>query len=149
MWMLDRMTASGHTRGMDHTHSPKPIPIHEMPGPPPRPGYIQVLTPLGASYLFGRSGEAVRRAAREGHVRTRVALAFTAKQVRLLDLQSCINYWAEDPWPTHREPLDVALAQMRRYGITLRDGMTDYEVLHSFPLAATGDSVKYLDDLKS
>ena len=143
------MTASGHNARMANSDPTKPIAIHELPGPPPRPGYVQVLTPLAASVLFGRSGEAVRRAAREGHVRTRLALAFTAKQVRLLDLRSAVRYWAEDPWPSYREPLESALASMRRCGVTLRYAATDYEVLHPYPLAAMGDSIDHLSDLES
>lgn len=81
-------------------------------------------------------------------MRTRLALAFTAKQVRLLDLRSALAYWAEDPWPAYRRPLEVELAEMRRFGITIRYAMTEYQVLHPYPLVAQGPVINYSDDVK-
>ena len=101
---------------------------------------IEVLTPLGACFLFGRSGEAVRRAVRKGHVETPFSLKFSAKEIRMIDLQSAIAYWAEAPWP-FRPPLDVQINEMRHNGITVRfDGM-EYDILHLWPLAYTGSQV--------
>ena len=81
-------------------------------------------------------------------MRTRIALAFTAKQVRLLDYQSCFDYWGEDPWPSYRRPLDGELREMRRFGITFLYAGTEYQVLHPYPLAALGTSVNHVDDLE-
>lgn len=97
-------------------------------------GAIQVLTPLAACALFGRSGEAVRRAAREGLVRTRLELLLTATPVRLLDLQSALDYWAENPWPAWREPLVSEVRRMRGYGLTVHAADEWYQVLHPWPL---------------
>ena len=98
---------------------------------------IEVLTPLGACFLFGRSGEAVRRAVREGHVETPFSLKFSAKEIRMIDLQSAIAYWAEDPWPTYRTPLDVQINEMRDNRITVRFKWMEYDILHLWPLAHT------------
>lgn len=103
-----------------------------------KPDPIDVLTPLGACVLFGRSGEAVRRAVREGHVATPLSLSFTAKEIRLIDLKSARRYWAEDPWPTYRRPFKEEIAEMRRFGVTLKFGGIEYAVLHPSPLVHTG-----------
>ena len=86
------------------------------------------MTPLACSVLFGRSGEAVRRAAREGHIRTRLALTLTAKKVRLIDFESARDYWGSDQLDKH------AFRRLRRQavlGLTIH-GRT-YQVLHPHP----------------
>lgn len=108
---------------------------------------IEVLTPIAACVLFGRSGEAVRRAVREGHVRTPFSLAFTAKEVRLIDLQSAAAYWSTErgiglaPWETE-------IAEMRRYGTVIQVHETEYAILHPYPLIATGTKVGALPDME-
>ena len=106
-----------------------------------------MLTPLAACYLFGRSEPAVRRAAREGLVVTHLALSFTSKQVRLFDLQSCLDYWGKNPWPKYRRPLEEELEEMRFFGgITLRYMDRDYRVLHPSPLVYQGYQVNLAKD---
>ena len=107
----------------------------------------EVLTPLAACMLFGKSAEAVRRAVAEGHVMSPVALAFGAQPIRLLDLQSAVNYWLPKPRPEYLPRLESALAEMRLYGITFAgqignivddaiadDPLSRYRVLHAVPL---------------
>ena len=107
---------------------------------------IKVLTPLGACFLFGRSGEAVRRAVREGHVETPFSLKFSAKEIRMIDLQSAIAYWAEVPWPTYSKPLDVQINEMHDTGITVRFRGMEYDILHLWPLVYTGSQVGIADE---
>ena len=106
---------------------------------------IEVLAPLGACFLFGRSSEAVRRAVREGHVETPFSLKFSAKEIRMIDLQSAIAYWAEVP-PTYLSPLDVQINEMRYNGITVRFRGMEYDILHLWPLAYTGSQVGISDE---
>ena len=101
---------------------------------------IEVLAPLGACFLFGRSGEAVRRAVREGHVETPFSLKFSAKEIRMIDLQSAIAYWAD------LRSLDVQINEMRDNRITVRFGGMEYDILHLWPLAYTGSKVGISDE---
>ena len=102
---------------------------------------IEVLAPLGACFLFGRSSEAVRRAVREGHVETPFSLKFSAKEIRMIDLQSAIAYWKEGPWLPYLRALDVQIKEMRYNGITVRFEGMEYDILHLWPLAYTGSQV--------
>lgn len=97
---------------------------------------VEVLTPFACSVLFGRSGEAVRRATREGFVKSRLVVAFTAKQVRLIDLQSALNYWGK--------PRTRQLKTMRKNMITLTVKGKRYEILHPLPLVASEEALKHL-----
>ena len=76
-----------------------------------RPGVIEVLTPLACSVLFGRSGEAVRRGARGGHIRTRLIVKLTSKPIRLIDFESARDYWSPHELDMH------ALRRMRRQAV--------------------------------
>ena len=87
---------------------------------------IDVLTPIAASMLFRRSSEAVRSAARKGYVDSPVALAFTAKHVRLLDLQSACQYWSAHVSTSMKSQL----ADMRRFGVTIEADGERYCILH-------------------
>ena len=101
----------------------------------------EVLTPLGASVLFGKSGEAVRRAVENGSVQSPCALRFGERPIRLLDLESAIAFW-------HRSrPLEAALQDMRFKGITFAgqvqigndgpvkdDDLCMFRILHPVPL---------------
>lgn len=58
---------------------------------------IDVLTPLGAALLTGRSTEAVRVATVQGHVRTRGVIQAGKHPVRLIDLHSALSYWKLSP----------------------------------------------------
>lgn len=106
-----------------------------------------VLSPLAACVLFGRSGEAVRRATNEGLVKSPFSLAFTAKRIRMIDLESALNYWGRDSRP-HEDSFKSELAEMRRQGITVckSTALTSYRVLHPYPLMITGGQVDYLED---
>ena len=115
----------------------------------------EVLTPLAASFLFGKSGEAVRRATAEGHVISPVELQFSERPIRLIDLHSALGYWHRTR-PAHlakveATKLEAALADMRLYGITFfgqvgsfadgsvsDDPLTYYRVLHPLPLVVRG-----------
>ena len=54
---------------------------------------LEVLTPLGARSLFGKSAEAVRKAVRLGHVVAPLALWATERGVALISLESALDYW--------------------------------------------------------
>lgn len=57
---------------------------------------IEVVTPLVASIISGRSTEAVRVATMQGHVRVRCLVYAGAQPVRLLDLGDAAAYWSVD-----------------------------------------------------
>lgn len=98
--------------------------------------YIDVLTPIAACELFGKSTEAVRRATTENLVESPVALHFGAQPIHLLDLESALAYWAKRPRPAYFEPLQSAIDRMRGFGITFKDSgeIEHYRVLHPFKL---------------
>ena len=77
---------------------------------------IDVLTPLAASYLFGRSAEAVRTAARKGHVKSPFSFWFDGKEIRMLDLESARAYWGTDNVTSRGQNVKHELDQMRLYG---------------------------------
>ena len=104
---------------------------------------IKVLTPIAACFLFGRSGEAVR----EGHVRTPFSLAFTAKEVRLIDLRSAEAYWGTERG-TGYEPWETEVDRMRGYGTVIQVHETEYAILHPYPLISTGTQAGLLPDLE-
>ena len=54
----------------------------------------EVITPVAACALFGRSAEAVRRAVAEGFVKSSYALNIGARPIRLLDLDKRIKVLA-------------------------------------------------------
>lgn len=96
---------------------------------------IEVLTPIAASTLFGKSTEAVRRASREGRVRTRFELNFNGRDnIRCMDLESALHYWAEDPWPAYRGTLAQNLKDLRDFGMLIEVSGDVYRVLHPWPL---------------
>ena len=102
---------------------------------------IEVITPLGAAVAFGKSGEAVRRAARVGHVRTQCSLMITGAQVRMLDLESAISYWKPKNHPERLLRLEQDLEYMRELAFTFRcpDSAEEFKVLHAFPCVITHD----------
>ena len=95
-----------------------------------------VLTPLAASVLFGKSGEAVRRAVKEKQVKSPIALMFGAKPIHLIDLDSARRYWLREPWPSYRRNLEQQLTEMRCNGMTIdySGALTRYRVLHPYAL---------------
>lgn len=89
----------------------------------------EVLTPLAAAALFGKSGEAVRLAARLGHVHAPVSFYLGSKEIRCIDLQSAIGYWNGGG---HKN-IDADLEEMRFYGVTISDSSgLSYKVLTPF-----------------
>ena len=92
-----------------------------------------VLTPLAASYLFGRSGEAVRTAARKGHVASPFSFWFDGKEIRMLDLKSALDYWGRDTASRGFKNLENELRQMRSYGkhVTVDIFGDKYRILHA------------------
>lgn len=98
---------------------------------------IDVLTPVAAAVLFGKSDEAVRRATAQGRVRSPVALHLLAQPVRLIELKSARAYWMKTARPSYLEPYDREVERMRSCGITFTDSweIEHYRVLHPFPLA--------------
>ena len=99
--------------------------------------FIDVLTPVAACELFGKSSEAVRRATSEGLVNSPIALQFGAQPIHMLDLRSAIAYWARGPRAAYMESIEAAIDRMRSCGITFTDswGIDRYRVLHPHPLA--------------
>lgn len=93
---------------------------------------IEVLTPLGACVLFGRSTEAVRRAAREGKVRTELVIDFEARPVRLVELQSALQYWKR---PNYSGNYERGLSSLREAAPVLEVSGQRYKILHPWALA--------------
>lgn len=101
---------------------------------------IEVLTPIAACALFGKSAEAVRRAVAEGHVKSRFELRFGARPIRLLDLDSAMKYWHRSSQPSLRPIEDdlatmrfnsvVACAQLMRDGALEDDPLSCVRILH-------------------
>ena len=96
-----------------------------------------VLTPLAACELFGKTSETVRRATAEGLVKSPIALQFGSKPIHLLDLKSAKQYWARGPRAAYMESIDAAVDRMRGCGITFTDEweIDGFRILHPFPLA--------------
>ena len=110
-----------------------------------RPKEKDVLTPIAASVLFGRSNEAVRRATSEGHVTTACVLEFSAKRrVRLLNLESAKSYWLRGERPSYRESFEDEVQRMRLNGISFERSATAtrFRILHPFPLMILGSLAK-------
>ena len=107
-----------------------------------------VLTPIAARVLFGKSGEAVRRATSEGFVTTSFVLEFSAKQViRLIDLDSAKAYWLRGERPSYMESFSSELKRMQRNGITVSksEARTHYRILHPYQLMLRGSLAKIAD----
>ena len=79
----------------------------------------EVLTPITACMLFGKSGEAVRRAVAKGLVSSPCELRFAPRPIRLIDLEDAIRYWCRGPWPTYQEPLEEQLGRLRLNSIVI------------------------------
>ena len=89
----------------------------------------ELLTPLAACHLFGKSPATVRRAVSEGHVRAQFTLHATQKPVSLLRLDSATGYWGP--------PDPHLVGEMRDKGITLAvDNGLSYNVLSPRPLVS-------------
>ena len=104
---------------------------------------IEVLTPIAACVLFGRSIDAVRTAAKRGHVASRFSMMFNAKQTRFLDLRSAVAYWGEQAYHA------TELEHFRHMGFEFSfdwQPSQPYRVLHPYPLIATGDQMAFGDD---
>ena len=115
-----------------------------------KPREIDVLTPLAASVLFGKSNEAVRRAAAEGHVKTSCVLEFSHKRrVRLLDLNSAKAYWLRGERPSFLEWFESEVEGMRRHGITFARSLAlpHYRILHPEQLMKPGSLAKDPDGM--
>lgn len=100
---------------------------------------IEVLTPLATCVLFGRSIDAVRTAAKRGHVASRFSMLFTDKQIRFLDLHSAVSYWGEPDQATELE-------HFRLNGFEFSYCCQPYRILHPYPLIATGRQMVFGDD---
>ena len=89
----------------------------------------EVLTPLGASILFRRSGEAIRRAVREGYVESPFTISWTGKNIRMIELESAEFYWCVN---TDKSPQSYRqeLFRMREDSVLLTFGDKTYRVLH-------------------
>ena len=104
---------------------------------------IEVLTPLAACVLFGRSIDAVRTAAKRGHVASRFSMLFTDKQIRFLDLHSAVAYWGE------QADQATELERFRLNGFEFRidwEPWQPYRILHPYPLISTGKQMAFGDD---
>ena len=98
---------------------------------------IDVLSPIAAATLFGKSDEAVRRATAEGLVHSPIALQFGVQPIRLICLESAKAYWMTAARPSYLEPFDREVERMRGCGITFADSweIERYRVLHPYPLS--------------
>ena len=98
---------------------------------------LDVLTPLAACVLFGKSGEAVRRAVKGRLVKSHMVLPFGTKQtIPLIDLDSARRYWVRHPRPAYLPNLEAEIDEMRRHGMTIGKSRatTHYRILHPYEL---------------
>ena len=86
----------------------------------------EVLTPLAAKSLFGKSPEAVRKAVRNLHVEAPFDLEASEKKVALILLNSAADYWGQ--------PDAGAVDAMRENGQTISVDGVIYNILHPKPL---------------
>ena len=95
-----------------------------------------VLTPLAASVLFGKSGEAVRRAVKEKQVKSPIALLFGCEAHPSDRPRQRPPILAPRAWPSYRRNLEQELTEMRRNGITIypSGAPNRYRVLHPYSL---------------
>lgn len=84
----------------------------------------EVLTPLGATVLFGISNAAVRAARLEGKVKPELTASVTAKDVHLINLDSALRYWRL------ADGMAKTLAHMRMRGTPVAVGSEFYVILH-------------------
>ena len=113
-----------------------------------KPKPKDVLSPIAACVLFGKSSEAVRRATKEGHVKASFALEFSAKRtIHLIDLESAKAYWMRGERASYLGSLSAEIERMRFNGITVSksDALTSYRILHPFQLMLSGSLAKQLD----
>ena len=85
---------------------------------------FEVLSPLAAVVLFGRSGQAVRLASRQGRVRTETVCYLERHAVRLIELSSAIAYWGKG------DSFESRLEDLRRGSFVLEIDGFRYCVLH-------------------
>ena len=95
------------------------------------PVHDEVITVLGACTLTGRSNAAVRHAAREGLVTTRAVIQFDAKPIRLLSLDSVLEYW---DLPQVRPEYKKEVEHMREGACVVHDSGWRFRILHPMPL---------------
>ena len=96
---------------------------------------FEVLTPLAACRLFGKSPEAVRKAVRNGHVVVACDLRVTDKTVGLIRLDSAISYWGTQG----SNDFDERLNEMRDNGQMMGIWGVGYNILHPTPLQTLRD----------
>jgi len=112
-----------------------------------KPKPKDVLSPLAACVLFGKSGEAVRRAIKTGHVAS-FALEFSSKRaIHLIDLESAKAYWMRGERASYLGSLSAEIERMRFNGITISksNARTSYRILHPFELMLSRSLAKQLD----
>ena len=98
-------------------------------------GEIEILTPLGAASLSGRTVGAVVKAVREQRVKAPVTLMLTEKEMRFIDLTSAMDYWKVSRLPFY----ELNLAELRRCSFVIENGGFRYRVLHAFPPVYTNN----------
>ena len=107
-----------------------------------------VLSPMAASVLFGKSPETIRRAVNEGHVRSPFALQFGSKAIRMIDMDSAKAYWLRSGRPSYMGAWSSEIERMRDYSITVyrSRARTHYRILHPFELMLSGSRAKIPED---
>ena len=107
-----------------------------------------VLSPIAASVLFGKSYEAIRRAISEGHVELPFALQFGSKAIRMIDLDSAKAYWMRSERPSYMASWSSEVGKMRLNGITVfrSEAQTRYRILHPFHLMISGSQAEIPED---
>ncbi len=92
-------------------------------------GEIEVLTPLGAAVLSGRTLGAVAKAVRERRVKAPVTLMFLGKEIRLVELASALQYWKAEKHVFHKR----TLGELRQFSFAIEYDDFRYRVLHCMP----------------
>ena len=86
---------------------------------------VELITPLGAVFLFGKSTPTVRLAIREGKVRTEIELHIEQRPIRLIELESAIKYWGKD-----YQYFESELKELHRGAFMLQVVGFKYKILH-------------------
>ena len=110
-----------------------------------------VLSPIAASVLFGKSAEAVRRAVSEEHVESPFALQFGTKAIRMIDLDSAKAYWMRSERPSYMESWSTEVERMRRNGVTVfrSEALTHFRILHPYQLMVSGSLAAIPEDAET
>ena len=76
------------------------------------------------------------------------ALQFGTKAIRMIDFESARSYWLRGIRPSYMDGFEAEVDRMRLNGVTIfqSEALTQYRILHPYPLMVTGRVAKIPDD---